>query len=210
MGIMIPDAPSGWQNAVDREVDLFVDDPQEPTAMAHETIGDIASPRQLKKLEVSRPMAVYEVAVREGRYLGLNAASQRCWNCIVYIAGNPKASIDLARIGGAQWTLLCSYHGDVLDELVNGLKRAGEIAEGELGRYELRILRIPSLFWGLIWLSNADNPAVEDDLFTPLVTMHGLEAGGRYAAAEVDRLLKEVAAQYSAREEELLAEEGHG
>jgi hypothetical protein len=140
-----------------------------------------------QSLLVSTPHPAYFCGasdVAAGRLL--TAAVRTGWRYLLFDGSVPVAAAELHEAEGGELEFSNLETGDSIGLFVAALERAAPMDDTRAA-YEIRLLRVPALFFSALWLAG------EDHLLIPLVALHGLAAFETHGESEVLKGLQPAA-----------------
>jgi len=141
------------------------------------------------QVALAAPHDVYAIGLdRLAAGAGLEAAEVVGQRFLVLDDDRAVASAELTPGGGFQ-----SNEGPFVGATAEAIRAAEDSPDLADGNYELRLLRIPGIYLVALWLRDEDGDGGGDVILPLAPTPAPLEAGHRYAPAELQPLLRELA-----------------
>lgn len=175
MSITLPQSPAG-ADALLREHNFGVSAGKK---MASASVGS--------DLSITRPHRVYSVA-RDAIVGGelLSAAQPIAWRYVLVNSDSALAAAELIEDAGGGLSFSDINYGPFVQATADVLIAAEKLDDVQRGEFELRLLRIPSVYLVAVWLHGDGT-----DLLLPLAPAPvGLEAGRVYGPQEVLEAIK--------------------
>ena len=192
MGLTLPKPPDKGREIIRTALDGIVD--HSPTTRGMAAGGG-------EKLDLAAPHKIFFVGLRDAAERRiLSAAVQTGWRYIILRGDTPMAAaelgVDAAGGGGdpdedAGLEFSQFNRGPYVISTVEGVESASKLEAVLKDDYEVRLLKIPSLYIIALWLHGA---AEVDDLIIPLPpTRRGLKAFESYSEGQFADIIHEAA-----------------
>jgi hypothetical protein len=140
-------------------------------------------------ISISVPHAAYSCALQDvaDGYL-LEKAEQTAWRYLLFEGETVFAAAEVDQSTETKELSFSNFStGTHVTNTISALRMAERLPQASSGDYEVRFLRIPSLYVAAIWLKGTDN------ILISLSTTHGLQLLERYTEEEFLKLLQEHA-----------------
>jgi hypothetical protein len=145
-------------------------------------------------LSLAQPHQIFSLGLTDlvsGR--GLEAAKPTGWRHLVQSGENALASAETALTpAGSDHVFSAFNSGRLVASTVEAIRTAQQLPRVKQGSFELRLLRVPGLYFTAVWLRDTQGT---DDLLIPLEPSPGVATGKPVPAAP---LLKELTSKAQA------------
>lgn len=171
------------------------------TQLLREKMVPPGVPREIRpdELSYSEPHALYFVSLdglAEGKLLGV--ATQTSWRYLLARGETPIAEVELSAKprrgkGGSaeEFEFLGLTQGPFIAATIEALGVAEQLPQVAKADYELRMLKVPSVYLAALWLHGKD-----DDILVPMADPPGgLRKNRPYSEEQVIKALREIAVQ---------------
>jgi hypothetical protein len=181
MPITYPSGPTHGADIVSSSLRKVLDSPAGAGVLKGHTAGDAS---------VSAPHQTYFVRLDDlAKGLLLEAAKPVAWRYLIYVEGQAVAEIELTNPDHGEPTFLAFHEGPFANASDLALSTANALTKFKKTNWEVRYLKIPSVYFAAIWLHGK-----QDDSLIPLMTPPpGLKVNSPYSEAKVISALSGVA-----------------
>jgi hypothetical protein len=183
MGLNNASPPTNGEELVSSKIGLLI----RHSLRGADFFGDI----DIDNIFLSAPHGTYFIGLEDvaGGHL-LDKVQQTGWRYILLEGTRAFASAEVDKESDTEELSFSNFStGDQIANTISALEMAENFPETLSGDYEVRFLRIPSLYIIAIWLKG------DDDILMPLVSAHGLRPLGKYSEEEILKLLQPRAQQ---------------
>lgn len=188
MSLHTPDLSDSAQEAIRTSLTDLAGRPNYATRELSLALGETPEP----EIAVAAPHDIYNLPLSAlVEPAALDSAEQVGRRCLVTSQGEPIATVELPDPSGEEGVV--TTQGRFTKATADALGAIEGSSEVDDGDYDLRMLRVPSLYLMALWLKDRDG---ENDIFVPLEPAPPeLEAGTHYSWDDLQALLREPAAR---------------
>lgn len=202
MSLHTPDLSDSAQEAIRTSLADLASRPNYATRELSRALGAAPEP----ELAVAAPHDIYNLSLSAlVESAAADSAEQVGRRCLVTSQGEPVATVELPDPSGEEGVV--TTHGRFTKATADALGAIEGSSEVDDGDYDLRMLRVPSLYLMALWLKDRQG---EDDIFVPLTPAPSeLEAGTHYSWDDLRTRLKEPATrlmEHESKQDQDLAE----